>query len=441
MHKVDSDIEPAMAVETLDNRPGRGIRSFLSRHRMLLALTFIFTINALDRQILLILLEDIKLELGLSDSQLGLLTGFAFVAIYVTLGLPAAHLADRKGRSRIIAIALAIWSVMTVFCGMAHSYATLLLARCGVGVGEAGCTPAAHSMIADVYPRHQRATALSIYGSGYFIGAFVGFALGGWIAQAYGWRMAFIAVGAPGILIAGLVWAFMRDPARHHQGASSHRESGFWESIGAIWRIGAFRWYVGGGSIAAFAAYGMMTWLPALLIREYGLQKSDIGAILGLISGAGGFSAAIGFGMLADRLGQRDRRWNLWLASVLFALCAPATAAAFLSGNATWTLFYYAIPAAFSAAFTAPIINITQQIVPSNLHAMVTAVIFLVFNVVGFGLGPLAVGFMSDLLAPRLGEALALRRALLWLCLPFAVAAVMLYVGARRLPDERLAGS
>lgn len=412
---------------------GRGLAQ---RHGMLIILTGIYAINFLDRQVLVILLQDIKLEFTLTDSQLGLLSGFAFVAIYVTMGVPAAYIADRRNRARLISIALGFWSAMTALCGMAQSFLQLALARGGVGIGESACTPAAHSMIADRYPPERRATALAVYGTGLFIGSFLGLALGGLIADAMGWRMAFILVGAPGIAVALVTWFFLDEPSRQAQGGD--REMSFLASTRALWLIPAFRWYVMGGALAAFAAGAILTWLPVLLIRQYGVSKSEIGPLLGLITGLGGACGAIGFGVLADKLGKRDRRWNLWLCTALFALAAPATAFAFVVDELLVTLLVGAVPIVLAAGFTAPLLSVTQQSVPSNLHAMVTAMVFLVNNLVGFGLGPLAVGALSDQLAPGLDDAAALSEALFWVFPAFALAAVLMAAGAKRLPREGL---
>ena len=426
---IDSQIESEKSPLLLAR-----LKSFLKRHSLLIALTGVFVLNALDRQILIILLEDIKQEFTLSDSQLGLLSGFAFVAIYITMSIPAAYLADRKNRSKLITLALAMWSIMTVLCGTAQNYLQLMLARFGVGIGESPCTPAAHSMIADTYPQRHRTTALAFYGSGYFAGAFLGFALGGWIADQYGWRAAFFAVGAPGILFAVLAWFFLKEPARRTPTSSDTLS--FIESITALWKIRAFRWYVMGGSLALFGYAGLMTWLPTFMIREYGSSKAEIGAILGLIVGLGGISAAMGFGILTDKLASKDRRWNLWIPILIFSASAPATAAAFLIQDMTLTLLLCAIPIAISSAFSAPMISISQQIVSSNLHGMVTAMIFLCNNLIGFGLGPLAVGMVSDYLTPELGEAAALRQSLEYLSLFFIVAACMVIVSVRYLPQN-----
>ena len=195
-------------------------------------------------------------------------------------------------------------------------------------------------------------------------------------------------------------------------------------------------WYVMGGSLALFGYAGLMTWLPTFMIREYGSSKAEIGAILGLIVGLGGISAAMGFGILTDKLASKDRRWNLWIPILIFSASAPATAAAFLIQDMTLTLLLCAIPIAVSSAFSAPMISISQQIVSSNLHGMVTAMIFLCNNLIGFGLGPLAVGMVSDYLTPEMGEAAALRQSLEYLSLFFVVAACMVIVSVRYLPQD-----
>lgn len=409
--------------------------TFLRRHAMLLILTFIFTINAADRQAIVILLQDIKRDLQLSDTDLGLLTGFAFVVIYVVMGIPMAVIADRGNRSRLIAAALLVWGAATTACGFARTFAELAAARCGVGIGEAACAPASHSMIADLYPPARRATALSIYGAGFFVGAFLGLWLAGLVASIYGWRAAFFAVGIPPIILSVLVYFFMPEAPRVARQAKAAVSLG--EAIRTIFGVSSVRWYVVGGAFGTFAAFGMLVWLPALMIRSYGMTQAEAGAAVGAINGVGGMVVTIAIGMAADAASRRDKQWNLWIPVILYAISVPATAAAFLSQSAFAILACYAIPASLLAACTAPIISYTQQIMPSSVHAMVTAIIFFVFNIFGFGGAPLAIGLMSDAFTPSLGDA-ALQHALLWLTLPLSLAALCVYMGIRRARgDER----
>jgi len=413
------------------------IKRILSLHGLLLTTIVVMAFKAVDRQILNILLEDIKQELLLTDSQLGLLAGFAFVLVYVVMGVPAAYIADRTNRVRLLSIALTFWSIMTVFCGTAQNYFQILMARMGVGMGESASVPTMHSMIADRYPPKYRATALSINSSGFFIGVFLGFAGGGWVADQFGWRMAFIAVGLPGILAAVLIWIFLKDPPQLKvEGQAEDVEIGFVESLTYLWKIRAFRWYVPGISLKTIAYAGLLTWMPVFLIREYGMSKTEIGAIMGLVTGIGGLGATIVTGIIADRLGERDRRWNLGLVALFFLVSAPLVAGAFLIHAPFWNIVLYASAILLLSGVTSPVISATQQIAPPRLKAMVSAMTFLVFNVIGYGLGPLLIGMASDWLTPEYGEATALRIVLFGLSSLLIISALIVLVGIRHFPAE-----
>lgn len=406
------------------------ITGLARRHAMLLILTFIIIIHAADRLAIVILLEDIKRDLGLSDAQLGFLSGFAFVALYVLVGIPMAYVADRSNRSRLIGVALLIWGGMTIACGFAQNFVQLAAARCGVGIGASPCVPAAHSIIADIYPPARRTTALSIAESGFFIGAFVGLWACGLIATYFGWRVALVAVGLFPMLLGLAVLALMSDPARTLR--TKVEQLSFRDTLGTITGVPAVRWYVIGSACAVFGGAGMMTWLPTLMIRSYDMSRAEAGGIIGAINGVGGLFFTILVGVVADRLARRDARWNLWLPAILFAISAPFAAMTFLSHSPAIMLVCFGVSASFITACTAPIISYTQQIMPSNVHAMITAVIFLVFNVLGFGIAPLVVGALSDALAPSVGHEEALQQALLYVSAPSLVlAACLVAIGAR----------
>ncbi len=403
--------------------------SIIRKHAVLLVLTFIIIVHAIDRLAIVILLEDIKNDLDLSDAQLGFLSGFAFVALYVAASIPMAYVSDRSNRSRLIGGALMVFGGMTVLCGLAQNFFQLAAARCGVGVGASPCVPAAHSIIADIYPPRQRTTALSITESGFFIGSFIGLWLCGWIATHYGWRVAFIVVGLTPVLLGLISFFALRDPPR---GAKAHEASrGFIASLSVILGAPAVRYYIIGSSLAVLGLAGMITWLPTLMIRVYDMTRAEAGGYIGAINGVGGLFFTIIVGVVADRLSRRDARWNLWIPAVLFAISAPFAAMAFLSHTPIAVLVCFAFAASFVTACSAPIISYSQQIMPSNVHAMVTAVIFLALNLVGFGVGPLAVGALSDVLTPLIGEDEALQKALLYVAPPaLLIGAAFVTLGA-----------
>jgi predicted MFS family arabinose efflux permease len=382
-----------------------GLFSEATRRYALSILVVVYTFNFIDRQILSILLEPIKADLGLSDTQLGLLTGFAFAAFYATLGIPIARYADRSNRRNLIALALAVWSGMTALSGLAQNYWHLLLARIGVGVGEAGCSPPAHSMIADYYPAERRSTALGIYSLGIPVGILFGFMAGGWINEFFGWRMAFFVVGLPGIALAVLVRLSVREPSR---GMSEGRtvsgdQPGIMETFGYLWQKRSFRHLAFGAALTAFVGYGVVTWVPSFLIRSHGMQTGEVGTWLGLILGIpGGIGIALG-GYLADRFGARDHRWFLWVVTVALLVAAPFSIGVYVAASPYWALLLLVIPVALGNFYQATTFAQTQGLAPLRMRAVAAAVLLFIINIIGLGLGPQFTGVLSDLLNPRFG--------------------------------------
>ena len=253
-------------------------------------LTLVYTFNFIDRQLLAILQESIKLDLSLSDSQLGLLTGFAFAVFYVTAGIPIARWADRSNRRNIIALAIGLWSLMTALSGMAQNYAQLLVARIGVGVGEAGGSPPAHSIISDIFPAHKRASALSFYSTGVNIGILFGFLAGGWLNEFFGWRVAFMVVGVPGLLIALLVRTTLAEPIRGlaEQRTVADEPVPLGTVLSLLWSRSSFRHMALAGALNAFAGYSTSSWTASFMIRSHNMTTGELGTWLALIMGLGG---------------------------------------------------------------------------------------------------------------------------------------------------------
>ena len=284
--------------------------------RYVLGLLFVvYIFNFIDRQILAILLDPIKAELGVSDTAMGFLTGFAFAIFYTVAGIPIARLADRGNRRSIIAVGLAVWSLMTAVCGLAQNFLQLALARIGVGVGEAAASPPSHSLISDYFPPERRATAISIYNSGITFGVMLGFLIGGWINEFFNWRVAFMVVGLPGVVLAVVVRLTIREPPRGHSEVGPVDTTT--DTLGDVARfllgLRSFRLFAIGTGLAAFSAYGFGAWVPAFLGRVHGMGSGEIGTWVGLENGIGGAVGAILGGVLADRLGRRDPRWYLWI--------------------------------------------------------------------------------------------------------------------------------
>ena len=262
-----------------------------------LAMLFaVYVINFVDRQILSILLPDIKAAFDVSDTYLGFLVGFSFAIFYATLGIPIALWADRGNRRNIITLALTIFSAMTALCGVVQNFWQLALARIGVGVGEAGASPPSHSIIADLFPPHERGTAMGIFAMGVNVGIMLGFFAGGQINEAYGWRVAFLSVGLPGLLLAVIVRIFLKEPVRGMADGrveTEHREiPPVWETARYFLKVRALRHIAFGAALNSFVGYGAVNWLPTFLHRSYAMSSCDIGNYLSIILGKSGEPSA-----------------------------------------------------------------------------------------------------------------------------------------------------
>ena len=424
--------------DTLKIQPIQPSHEVSDRYRLYVAglLTVGFTFNDLDRQILVILQEPLKAELGLSDAQLGLLSGFSFAIFYVTAGIPIARWADLGNRRNIVALAITVWSGMTVLSGLARSYWHLLAARIGVGIGEAGGSPPAHSIISDYFPFEKRGTALSVYSLGINLGVLGGFLIGGWVAQLVGWRAAFLVVGPPGLIVALLVRFTIREPMR---GLSERRQAAdapsFRQTIKVLWGLRSFRYLALGSGFVAWVGYGNGNFIPSFLVRTHGLSVAAAGTILALAYGIVGGLGALAGGALADRLGARDRRWYCWIPALSALLLAPFSWAALFVESTTAAVLLMLVPIVGTAAYLAPTIAISHALVTPTMRAMVSAILFFVLNLIGLGLGPLGTGLMSDLLQPRCGGD-SLRVAMAVTASMGLVAALMYWLAGRRLAED-----
>ena len=271
-----------------------------TRNYALVVLTLVYTFNFIDRQLLSILQESIKVDLSLSDSQLGLLTGFAFAMFYVTAGIPIARLADRSNRKNIVAISVGLWSFMTAISGFVQNYAQLLAARIGVGIGEAGGSPPSHSIVSDIFPPEKRASALAFYSTGVNLGILFGFLFGGWLNEFFGWRVAFMVVGVPGIILAIIVKATVREPVRGliENKQASEKQVPFTEVVSLLWRRKTFRHMAFACGLNAFAGYGTVNWIASFFIRSHEMSTGELGTWLALSTGLFGAIGVLFGGML-----------------------------------------------------------------------------------------------------------------------------------------------
>ncbi len=414
--------------------------AFSPRYRtyVLVVLTLVYAFNFIDRQILVILQESIKADMGLSDTQLGLLTGFAFAIFYVSVGIPIARWADVGNRRNIVSLAIAVWSGMTALSGATQNFFQLLLARIGVGVGEAGGSPPAHSMISDYYPPEKRGAALSFYSTGVYFGILMGFLLGGWINHTFGWRWAFFVVGIPGILVALLVRFTVKEPVRGQSDPSSnaaHKGTDFKEALATLWALRSFRFFAIGAGLAAFTSYGVGNFLPSFLIRSHGFNELQAGTSLALTSGIGGAIGTFLGGYLADKLGASDQRWYLWISAIPALISLPMMLGTLFHPDSNLILGFLFFSTMTGAFYLGPTIAVTHSLLPPMMRAMGSAVLFFILNLIGLGLGPLFAGVLSDSLAPSLGQD-SLRYALAATASVGLASAICYAIAAQKLPGD-----
>ncbi len=425
---------PVVAARTNDAAAGAASEFQASdryRSYVVWLLFAVYVLNFVDRQILTILIQPIKLEFGFSDTQMGLLGGLAFAVLYSTLGIPIARWADRGNRVNIIAVSLFVWSLFTVVTGMARSFTQLLFARMAVGIGEAGCSPPAYSLISDYFEPKRRATALSIYSMGIYGGVFVGFLVGGQVAQHYGWRAAFYVVGLPGVLLAIVLKMTLREPPRGFSEASRVvlEPPPVKEVLATLWRKSSFRHLSMAAALHAFVGYGVGGFNSAFLMRSHGMTVGEAGNALALITAAGGFGGTFLGGWLADRYSNRngDQRWQLWVPGISTLINVPFALLVYTL-PAKYAVLALMIPTiAIGAMYLGPTFAITQSLVGIRERALAGALLLFVINLIGLGLGPLLTGVFSDVFKAHLAgdgmnEAAAVAEGLRWsLCVMVCV--------------------
>ena len=369
-------------------------------------LVLVFTSSHVDRQIVAILGQPIKEALAISDTQLGLLTGVMFAVFYATLGMPMAMWADRRNRRNLIAFSIALWSAMTALCGLAQNYLQLLLARIGVGVGEAGSNPPSHSIIADLYGPAERATALAIFGTGVNLGIMLGYLIGGWINEWLDWRWAFIVAGLPGLAIALLVRLTVREPPRgYSEGASAGASDAppFWTVARTMAGSAILRHTVLANTLVSFFGYALVLWVPVYLVRIHEMSTGEVGTVLAVLVGLGGATGTFAAGWLADRFSHRQPGWRAWIVVAAYLIVMPLAAAAFLVDSVVATLALYVLPAMLAGAYIGPGFAIIQSNVPLQMRSVAAAINLFILNIIGLGLGPFTVGLVSDLTAAEAG--------------------------------------
>lgn len=406
MTQTIPDTTPAQTPSQSDGYGSKGYRAYV-----LFALLVVYTFNFIDRTLIGVLGEDIRIEFGLTDTQIGLLSGLAFAFLYTLLGIPFAMMAERKSRTWIIALAMAAWSAMTVACGMAQNTVQFALARVGVGIGEAGCSPPSHSLISDYFPPEKRSTALSLFALGIPIGSMLAALGGAWIATRGGldWRDAFIFMGLPGIVCAIIFKLTVKEPPRGYsdpggaEAAAARRMPSPFLAFGKVAKNPTF-WHVSlGGAMASFAGYGIGQFVRPFWTRAHELPLFQAallyGGVLGIAAGIGTF----GSGWMADKIRAKHPNSDSWLPALGMTLAVPFMLFGYntLSFSSGSLAIWLAVPALAIAAvlrysYLGPMFAIAQKLVEPRMRATVAALMLFFVNLIGYGLGPPAIGWISD---------------------------------------------
>jgi MFS family permease len=424
----------------------------------LFLLMIVYAFNMLDRQIVTILVEPMKADLNLADWQIGMISGLAFALFYTLLGIPLARIADRGNRVGMIAVALAVWSGFTALCGLARNFTELLLARIGVGVGEAGCTPAAHSLITDYVPREQRGRALALYSLGVPVGSLAGLVIGGILLASLGWRAAFLIAGIPGLLLAIIVWFALDEPRKRaitpQTPAAPPMPLPLGQVLATLRRLPSF-WLISfGTAMGAFGYYGQASFFGSLYMRTHvdgiGAMAASwgvpatvfLGLSLGLIVGLVGMVGTFVGGQLADRAARRGIKGYTLVPSTSLVIAAPLFAGAALAQTVALSFAFLSCAIFVHALNYGSVFASVQTLVPARVRAMAAAVQLFVTNAIGLALGPLFVGIASDLLAPSLGSEQGLRAAMALVALPLAAGSLLFWLAGRRIEaDEAKQGA
>lgn len=414
---------------------------------VLAIMVIMYTCNYLDRYVLAVLVGDIKEDLQLSDAAIGFMLGPAFAIFYTGMGVPIARWADTGSRRNIIAIGMTVWSGFTALSGLAASSAQLVVARIGVGVGEAAGAAPAHSLLSDYFGPHQRATALAFFQTGVYFGSMLGLVLGGMLSESIGWRMTFLVVGLPGLLIALVVRFTVREPMRGQfdpvptdaegnplaepPAATVREVATYLAHKPTFWLVGL------GAGIASFSGTGFGMWLPTFFERVHDMSPAEIGPRLGPIQYIPALFGSILTGRIADRLGKRNVKWYAWIGAITVFLMIPWQGLMLLwpdGRNAMW----WAVPAALSSAGWAPVAyGIAQNLAPPHMRAVASSFIIIFITFLGTGLGPWAVGYINDLMEPQYGSE-AIRWSLLGILLTCSTGALLFGLAALTIEKDML---
>ncbi len=399
------------------------------RYYVLMILTVASVLNIADRLIMSILMEDIKTEFTLTDTQMGLLAGLAFALFYALMSLPIARLADRSNRKNILAAALIVWSGMTALCGAATGFVSLFLARLGVGVGEAGGSPPSYSIIADYFKPSERARAMGVYVTGAVIGTGGGLMVGGLLGELLGWRLTFMALGIPGILIGIVLFFTVREPKRGTYDAGNDRAKEAIEIKETLSSLLANKVYVRVSisfAMLTMVGYAMAVWLAPIMLRNFDVSLSKVGLYLGLTYFVGGIPGPVIGGYLTDYMGSKNARWRAWIPAIFILACVFTFWFCLSATELMPFLGFFALAYAFFMIPQGASMSMLQSALGSGERALGISFALLINSMVGLALGPLLIGLLSDFLAPSYG-ARSLNYALLVVCTFAATVAALGY--------------
>lgn len=402
-----------------------------SRNWMMALLVIAYTLNFIDRQIAGILAEPIKHDLGLSDQQLGWLGGTAFALFYTVLAIPIARLADRRDRSVILTVGLALWSLATAVCGLAQNFVQLFLARMSVGIGEAAGVAPAYSLLADLFPAEKRARGMALFSLGIPLGSALGVVFGGLIAAKVDWRMAFIVLGVIGLLFAPIYKKGLHDPGH----AQSEAAASVLEVFAVIARKPTFWLMSFAAGIGSLVSYGLAFWIPSFLARSFHLELVDRSLIYGATVLVGGVAGVWLGGAVGDRLRSRRPSAYAIVPTITYALCLPTFLLAFSSQSIVLTTLLFLVPTALSLAWLGPVIGAITGLVPPHMRATASAMFLFINNLIGLGLGTLVIGSISDALTARFAEE-ALRYSAMATTFLYILAALLMGLAALRLSKD-----
>ena len=405
---------------------------------VLCVLFVVYVFNFIDRQVMSVFIGPIKAEFGASDTAMGLLVGFAFALLYTVAGIPIARWADRGNRRNIIAIGLAIWSAMTIASGMAKSFAHLVAARIGVGIGEAAGTPPAHSLIADYFPSHKRGTALAIYSSGVFAGSAIAYLGGGYLLEHFDWRTAFYVLGAPGLVIAVLLRFTVREPTRGSTDptqSAAEENASFRDTLKFLSQSRSWVLLMIGCSFLAIPGYGVLMWGYEFFARVHQLSPVEAGKWMALIVGVGGVSGTLLGGPITDKMCQIRQSWRIIVPGLLTMAAAPLCLGFLLIDSLTLSLFCFLPFYVLMNIYIPAMYSVNQSLAKVKMRATASAILLFLINIVGAGAGPFIVGALSDWFAPAYG-AESIRYALSVVALSIVIGCSFLLLSGRYLRQD-----